>query len=86
MPADITGSHGTENRITNGMDKDIRIGMPLQTHLMGDLHTPKNKPPSRNQPVAVIAKANSHGTVTFRVFIKSSARRRSSGVVILMFS
>ena len=83
MTADVAETCSAEQRIADGMEQDIGVGVAEQTFFMGDLDAAHHELSAFNQAVDIVTVAYSHGHFLFRI---SSARIRSSGVVILIFS
>jgi hypothetical protein len=60
MHAYITTTRSTQDSITNGMNKNISIGVAEKPPFMGNFHTPQDQASPFNQPVTVISETNSH--------------------------
>jgi hypothetical protein len=55
MLPNIPASQGAEDGVTDGMDQDIGIGMPLKALLKGNILSAQDEPAARYQPVDVIS-------------------------------
>jgi hypothetical protein len=62
MPADVAFTEGSQKRVTDGMEKNIRIGMTHETLCMRYLHTPEDQPSPLNKTVTVVTYTDSHLT------------------------
>ena len=82
--ADVAHGRRAEQRVHDGMDKHIRVGMTVQSLFIRDRHAAENQCAAGNQPVNVIAMADSHTPALLRRI--NAASSRSSGVVIFRFS
>ena len=89
--ADVPQRRRAEQGVHHGMDKHIRVGMSQQSVRVGDGHPAEDQRPSLRQPVDVIPvtdpeRTRRHAFLPRRRARMASARRRSSGVVILTLS
>jgi hypothetical protein len=48
MFSDVSFSNGSEQSIADGMEKNIRIGVALETEQIGDFNSPQKEGPSRD--------------------------------------
>jgi hypothetical protein len=60
VPAQISFTHRAEQRIAEGMDQGIGIGVSQQTLAVGHLDPAKNQLSSWSQRMDVVAAAHSH--------------------------
>jgi len=72
------------------VQQHVGIRMSHESFLPGDVHPSEDQLPSRHQAVDIITMANAHKLFTlysslFTAFKKTSARSKSSDVVILIF-
>jgi hypothetical protein len=58
MGSDIAGTEGSENRVGQGMEKDIGIGVTFEAPLIGNGHATKDEGSSRDERMNIISKAN----------------------------
>ena len=85
MLADVPLPRRPQEGIGYGMEEDIPIAVAQEALLIGNLHPSQDQLPPCHQAVDVIARPYPE-TDACLLLIRTSARARSSGVVILMLS
>ena len=63
LPADIAGADGAQDRIADGVDQDVRVGMAQESPLEGDPLPAQDELSARHKTVAVITETDSHRTL-----------------------
>ena len=58
--ADIPQCSGPQQRVAQGVNRRIRIGMPQKAQIVGDVHPAQNELPAGHQPVNVISVSDPH--------------------------
>ncbi len=59
MPTDVAEDGGAEDRVGGGMADDVRVRMDQRTALARQHHAADDEPPPLDQPVQIVAGANS---------------------------
>src|ERR687898_2044345 len=60
MLADVAQRGRTEDRVGDGVEQDIGVGMPVQPPIVRDLDPAEDQTPSRREAMSVVADAGPH--------------------------
>ena len=63
LPADVAGADGAQDRITDGVDQDVGVGMAQESQFKRDPRPAEDKLSARRKTVAVITETDAHRTL-----------------------
>lgn len=86
MAPDVPFAESAQEGVTDSVEKNIGVGMSQETPFERDLDAPEDQRPTRREAVTIVSRSCPDHHISPHRFKMYSPRRRSSRVVIFIFS